>query len=60
MGNDPEATMRDPQALIGTERLAAALGDTSLRVFDCTTILRSGTARQRRPLSRRPGPPGIR
>ena len=30
--------MRDPQALISTDGLAAALGDPALRVFDCTTI----------------------
>ena len=31
--------MRDPQALIGTDQLAAALGDPLLRIFDCTTYL---------------------
>ncbi|MEO8558597.1 MAG: sulfurtransferase [Rhodospirillales bacterium] len=31
--------MRDPQALISTEQLAAALGQPDLRVFDCTTYL---------------------
>lgn len=31
--------MRDPHALIDTAALAAALGDPSLRVFDCTTYL---------------------
>lgn len=31
--------MRDPQALISTDALAARLGDASLRVFDCTTYL---------------------
>lgn len=31
--------MRDPNALIDTATLAAALGDPSLRVFDCTTRL---------------------
>ena len=29
--------MRDPQALISTEQLAAHLDDPSLRLFDCTT-----------------------
>jgi thiosulfate/3-mercaptopyruvate sulfurtransferase len=29
--------MRDPGALIGTSELEALLGDTSLRVYDCTT-----------------------
>ena len=31
--------MRDPQALITTEQLAASMGDPSLRIFDCTTYL---------------------
>jgi thiosulfate/3-mercaptopyruvate sulfurtransferase len=31
--------MRDPQALISTEQLAAILGQPGLRVFDCTTYL---------------------
>ena len=31
--------MRDPQALISTEQLAAALGQSDLRVYDCTTYL---------------------
>jgi thiosulfate/3-mercaptopyruvate sulfurtransferase len=31
--------MRDPQALISTATLAAALGDPALRLFDCTTHL---------------------
>jgi thiosulfate/3-mercaptopyruvate sulfurtransferase len=31
--------LRDPRALIDTATLAAALGDPSLRVFDCTTRL---------------------
>ena len=31
--------MREPQAVIGTEQLAAALGQTNLRVYDCTTYL---------------------
>ena len=31
--------MRDPQALISTEALAAALGEADLRVYDCTTYL---------------------
>jgi len=31
--------MRDPQALISTEQLAARLGEPDLRVFDCTTYL---------------------
>jgi thiosulfate/3-mercaptopyruvate sulfurtransferase len=31
--------MRDPQALISTEQLAAILGQPTLRVYDCTTYL---------------------
>jgi len=31
--------MREPQALIGTEQLAAALGQPNLRAYDCTTYL---------------------
>ena len=31
--------MRDPEALISTEQLAAALGRTDLRIYDCTTYL---------------------
>jgi thiosulfate/3-mercaptopyruvate sulfurtransferase len=31
--------MRDPQALIGTEQLAAILGQPNLRIYDCTTYL---------------------
>jgi thiosulfate/3-mercaptopyruvate sulfurtransferase len=31
--------MRDPQALIGTEQLAAVLTEPNLRVYDCTTYL---------------------
>ena len=36
--------MRDPRALIDTATLAASLGDTTLRVFDCTTYLNSTPA----------------
>jgi thiosulfate/3-mercaptopyruvate sulfurtransferase len=32
-----EPLMRDPNALITTEALAAMLGDPSVRVYDCTT-----------------------
>ena len=32
-------TMRDPDALISTEALAARLGQPGLRVYDCTTYL---------------------
>jgi thiosulfate/3-mercaptopyruvate sulfurtransferase len=38
--------MREPQALISTEQLAAVLGQRNLRVYDCTTYLE-------------PPPPGI-
>jgi thiosulfate/3-mercaptopyruvate sulfurtransferase len=31
--------MREPQALISTEQLAAALGQPNLRVYDCTSYL---------------------
>ena len=31
--------MREPQALISTEALAARLGEADLRIFDCTTYL---------------------
>ena len=31
--------MREPKALIGTEQLAAALGQSDLRIYDCTTYL---------------------
>jgi thiosulfate/3-mercaptopyruvate sulfurtransferase len=31
--------MREPSALIGTEQLAAAIGQANLRVYDCTTYL---------------------
>jgi thiosulfate/3-mercaptopyruvate sulfurtransferase len=34
-----EEAMREPQALISTEQLAAALGQPNLRVYDCTTYL---------------------
>jgi len=31
--------MREPQALISTDQLAAALGQANLRIYDCTTYL---------------------
>jgi thiosulfate/3-mercaptopyruvate sulfurtransferase len=34
-----EDDMRDPQALISTEQLAAMLGQPNLRIYDCTTYL---------------------
>jgi thiosulfate/3-mercaptopyruvate sulfurtransferase len=42
--NPEDTAMRDPRALIDTATLAAALGDPSLRVFDCTTILNPAPA----------------
>jgi thiosulfate/3-mercaptopyruvate sulfurtransferase len=37
--NTREDPMRDPQALIGTEQLAAILDQPNLRIYDCTTYL---------------------
>jgi thiosulfate/3-mercaptopyruvate sulfurtransferase len=34
-----EDPMRDPQALMSTEQLAAILGRPSIRIYDCTTYL---------------------
>jgi hypothetical protein len=34
-----ETDMREPRALIGTDQLAAALGQPDLRIYDCTTYL---------------------
>src|SRR5882672_7468302 len=34
-----EDDMRDPQALISTEQLAAILDQPNLRIYDCTTYL---------------------
>jgi thiosulfate/3-mercaptopyruvate sulfurtransferase len=34
-----EEDMREPQAVISTEELAAALGQANLRIYDCTTYL---------------------
>src|SRR5262249_50517451 len=31
--------MREPQAVISTDQLAAALGQANLRIYDCTTYL---------------------
>ena len=47
--------MRDPRALIDTATLAAALGDPSLRVFDCTTILDPAPAGSAEPYIAVPG-----
>ena len=47
--------MRDPRALIDTATLAAALGDPSLRVFDCTTVLDPAPAGSAEPYIAVPG-----
>ena len=47
--------MRDPRALIDTATLAAALGDPSLRVFDCTTTLDPAPAGSAEPYIAVPG-----
>ena len=47
--------MRDPRALIDTATLAAALGDASLRVFDCTTTLEPTPAGSAEPYIAVPG-----
>ena len=47
--------MRDPRALIDTATLAAALGDPSLRVFDCTTFLEPTPAGSAEPYIAVPG-----
>jgi thiosulfate/3-mercaptopyruvate sulfurtransferase len=47
--------MRDPNALIDTARLAAALGDPALRVFDCTTTLEPTPAGSAEPYVAVPG-----
>jgi len=47
--------MRDPRALIDTATLAASLGDSSLRVFDCTTTLDPAPAGSTEPYIAVPG-----
>ena len=47
--------MRDPRALIDTASLAASLGDRSLRVFDCTTVLDPAPAGSAEPYIAVPG-----
>jgi thiosulfate/3-mercaptopyruvate sulfurtransferase len=53
--NPEDTAMRDPRALIDTATLAAALGDPSLRVFDCTTILDPAPAGSAEPYIAVPG-----
>jgi len=47
--------MRDPQALMSTERLATHLGQSSLRIYDCTTYLEPAPAGSDQPYIPRPG-----
>ncbi len=47
--------MREPNALISTEALARELGDSSLRVFDCTTYLEPPSPRSDEPYIAVPG-----
>jgi thiosulfate/3-mercaptopyruvate sulfurtransferase len=53
--NPEDTAMRDPRALIDTATLAAALGDPSLRVFDCTTVLDPAPAGSAEPYIAVPG-----
>ena len=50
-----DTAMRDPRALMDTATLAAALGDPSLRVFDCTTYLEPTPAGSAEPYVAVPG-----
>jgi thiosulfate/3-mercaptopyruvate sulfurtransferase len=47
--------MRDPRALISTERLAAILGQANLRIYDCTTYLDPAPPESDQPYIARPG-----
>lgn len=47
--------MRDSRALISTERLAGILGQSNLRIYDCTTYLDPAPAESDRPYIVRPG-----
>jgi thiosulfate/3-mercaptopyruvate sulfurtransferase len=47
--------MRDPRALISTERLAAMLGQSNLRIYDCTTYLDPAPPESDQPYIARPG-----
>src|SRR5215468_7805999 len=47
--------MREPRALVSTERLAADLGCANLRIFDCTTYLEPAPAGSDQPYVPVPG-----
>ena len=47
--------MRDPNALVSTEQLAAMLGQPNVRVYDCTTYLDPAPAGSNEPYIARPG-----
>jgi thiosulfate/3-mercaptopyruvate sulfurtransferase len=47
--------MRDPKALIGTEQLAAAIGQPDIRIYDCTTYLEPTPAGSEDPYLAVPG-----
>jgi thiosulfate/3-mercaptopyruvate sulfurtransferase len=47
--------MRDPDALISTEQLASRLGDSNLRIYDCTTYLEPPPAGSDEPYLAVPG-----
>ena len=47
--------MRDPDALISTGQLAAALGQPALRIYDCTTYLEPPPAGSDEPYVAVPG-----
>jgi thiosulfate/3-mercaptopyruvate sulfurtransferase len=47
--------MRDPNALVSTQQLAAMLGQPNVRVFDCTTHLDPAPAGGSEPYIARPG-----
>src|SRR6266436_2734260 len=47
--------MRDPKALIGTEQLASAFGQSDLRIYDCTTYLEPTPAGSEDPYIAVPG-----
>jgi thiosulfate/3-mercaptopyruvate sulfurtransferase len=50
-----EYDMRDPQALMSTEQLAARLGQANLRIYDCTTYLEAAPAGSDQPYVAVPG-----
>jgi thiosulfate/3-mercaptopyruvate sulfurtransferase len=47
--------MRDPRALMSTERLAASLGQSNLRIYDCTTYLEPTPPESDQPYVASPG-----